>query len=372
VDLTSRFLALGEEQLLHWDSKFENLRIVGRGGQGVVFRAERSGVDGFRLPVALKAFTPAVYANAAAYETDMRRVASVAMRVGRLQNHHLLDVHNFNERDQIRVMVMEWVNGHDLHHLLGAGTLDSVRARVPKAEWDHLNDVVITDGPQQARIKPGIAIQILRECLAGLASLHRAGVAHGDLKPANVMVKRTGSVKLVDFGSAVDMEAPGSRIAATPAYAAPEILDGAMNSPQSDLASLGYMLVEMLSGRVLFDPGDSIDVLRAAKWSLPDRLKGLFSSDVARNKDLMALCQELVNPDPSSRMGSAEEAHLVWAANLHRQLVKTDLDSEYENDLRVWMESLPPRDLTPCQIAPPRASAHGRATTLADSATLVM
>ncbi len=372
LDLAIRFRSVGSKGELGWNSKYEGMKLVGKGGQGIVFRSERSGADGFRLPVALKAYSPEVYSSTEDYESDMRRIGSVAMRVAQLQNHHLLDVHNFIERDQIRVMVMEWVNGYDLHHLLSPQMLEAVKGRVSDFEWNHLTDVVITHGPKQSRLKPGVAIQILRECLTGLASLHREGVAHGDIKPANVMIKRTGNVKLVDFGSAVDMKVPGSRIAWTPAYAAPEILDGAQNSPQSDLASLGYVLAEMLSGRVLFQRTDSIESLRAMKRSLPKRLKEILPPDIVRNKDLMELCHNLVNPDPNERMASAEEANIIWAANLHRQLVKTDLDSEYENDLRVWMESLPLESPLSTDLLPPGSSLPDDNELLTNGATILM
>ena len=191
------------------------MQVIGRGGQGIVFRCERSGADGFRSPVALKIFSPAVYSSSSDYEMDMERMASVAMKASPLQNHQLLHVHNIIHKDRIRIMVMEWVNGYDLHHLLSPATLDLLRSRVSPAQWANLNDVVITEGPQQSRLKPGIAIRILRECLTGLAALHKAGVAHGDIKPSNVMVKLTGNVKLVDFGSAVDLHAFSSPIACT-------------------------------------------------------------------------------------------------------------------------------------------------------------
>jgi serine/threonine-protein kinase len=371
LDLAARFQSLGRQDALVWDSQYVGMEIVGRGGQGVVFRCERAGVDDFRLPVALKAFSPEVYACADDYESDMRRIAAVSMRVALLQNHHLLDVYNFIEENQIRVMVMEWVNGYDLRQLLSKRSLELARARISDSRWSHLTNVVITSGPDTSRLKPGVAIEILRECLSGLASLHRAGVAHGDVKPANVMVNLAGNVKLVDFGSAVDMEEPGSRIAWTPAYAAPELLDGAPNSPQSDLASLGYVLVEMLSGATLFRATDSIEDLRAMKWELPERLRRILPPDVVRNKELMDLCFDLVNPDPSDRMGSAEEANIVWAANLHRQLVKTGLDSEYENDLRVWMESLPPTVSNISEPDPTRSILAEGQSLMADQSTLV-
>ena len=237
---------------------------------------------------------------------------------------------------------MEWVDGYDLRRLMAKDMLDDVRSRIDRRHWMHLNDVVIDEGPMRSRLKPGIAIQILRECLMALAALHRAGLAHGDIKPDNIMLKRTGNVKLIDFGTTVDLHNPGVRIAWTPTYAAPEVLEGELNSAQSDLASLGYVFVAMLAGRVIFDRSGNVEDLLKAKRELPERLESLLPAYVLRDKELTNLCRTLIEPDPAKRLGSAEEANLEWAANVHRRLVKTGLDSDYENDIRVWMEALPP------------------------------
>ncbi len=57
----------------------------------------------------------------------------------------------------------------------------------------------------QPRVKPGMAIAIVRDCLAALAALHREGIVHGDIKPSNIMLKRTGNAKIVDIGSAFEV-----------------------------------------------------------------------------------------------------------------------------------------------------------------------
>ena len=62
---------------------------------------------------------------------------------------------------------------------------------------------------------------------------------HGDIKPSNVMLKRTGNAKIVDIGSAFEIDSPPSPHMCTPAYAAPEMLERNECTPLSDLASLG-------------------------------------------------------------------------------------------------------------------------------------
>src|SRR5262245_32691105 len=149
-------------------------------------------------------------------------------------------------------MVMEWIDGYDLKRLLTQETLNKSRHCGSAERWNHLNKVIVGSGPAQPLLKPGVAIQIFRECLAGLAALHRAGVVHGDLKPANIMLKRTGNATIIEMGSAIDLAAKSRRRLWTPAYVAPEVLRGAESSQQSDIASLGYVLIEMLSGQPLF------------------------------------------------------------------------------------------------------------------------
>jgi serine/threonine-protein kinase len=129
----------------------------------------------------------------------------------------------------------------------------------------------------------------------------------------------------------------------SPLYAAPEVLAGAENSPRSDLASLGYILIEMLAGQCPFEGLNTYDELLEAKRRLDQRLPALLPQEVSGNELLLNLCQRLIAPDPERRFPSAEAADLdrKGAAGFHRQLVKGDLASEYENDIRVWLESLP-------------------------------
>jgi serine/threonine-protein kinase len=340
--LVHRYRSILDQPLLDWTERHILTRRIGAGGQGVVYLGERRGADGFRLPVALKVFSPERYEDDLAYDEAMGRMARVASRVAQIQQDNLLDVQNFIARDGIRVMEMEWIDGYDLRRLLTPGILSRAQERVGPARWAYLNDVIVTAGAVQPRLKPGIAIAVLRDCLAALSALHREGIVHGDVKPSNIMLKRTGNAKLVDIGAAFQIEDAPEHTTCTPGYAAPEVLSGADGSARSDLASLGYTLVEMLSGAPPFAGLNRLDDLKRAKWEILERLPENLPEEVTRNEILMGLITGLIAPDPEKRFPDAQAADLVelGAASFQRQLVKGDLASEYDNEIRVWLEEL--------------------------------
>ena len=135
---------------------------------------------------------------------------------------------------------------------------------------------------------------------------------------------------------------PPARRTCTPTYAAPEVLDGAESTARSDLASLGYVLIEMLAGVPAFTGLNSFRELVEAKRSLGQQLPNLLPEEVVCNELLMAFCRKLIAPDPMRRFPSAEAADLLkdGAASFHRQLIKSDLASEYDNEIRAWLAEL--------------------------------
>jgi eukaryotic-like serine/threonine-protein kinase len=341
-ELLGRYRQIVDEQRLSWTEHHRLIRLLGSGGQGVVYLTERRGTDSFTLPVAMKIFSPERYEDERSYDEAMARMAQVAARVAEIQQDNLLDVHNWVDRSRIRMMEMEWVDGFDLCRLLTRTMLERLETRVSNKRWNYINQVIVTAGPMQPRLKPGIAIAIVRDCLAALAALHREGIVHGDLKPSNIMLKRTGNAKIVDLGSAFDVQQAPTRRTCTPTYAAPEVLEGGECSPRSDLASLGYVLVEMLAGsQPLAGLANFRDLLEAKRF-MAQRLPHILPSEVVCNELLMNFCRGLIAPDPMRRFPSAEAADLVkeGAASFHRQLIKGDLASEYDNEIRLWLEEL--------------------------------
>ena len=341
-ELVQRYESIIQGQRLNWTTHHRLLRMLGAGGQGVVYLTKRRGADGFTLPVALKIFSPSHYEDAAQYDEAMGRIARVAALVAQIQQDNLIDVHNFVDPNRIRMMLMEWVDGFDLRQLLLPVMLNDVEDHVSRKRWDYINRVIVTAGPVQPRLKPGVAVKILRDCLAAMAALHQRGIVHGDIKPSNIMLKRTGAAKIVDIGSAFEMQDPPPQRTCTPTYAAPEVLEGSETTPSSDLASLGYVLIELLSGRPPFTGLTNLRDLLEAKRFIGQRLDSFLPDDVTRNELLMHLIRGMIAPDPQRRFPTAQQADLDehGAAAFHRQLVIGDLAAEYDNEIRLWLEEL--------------------------------
>ena len=95
------------------------------------------------------------------------------------------------------------------------------------------------------------------------------------------------------------------------ARAAASGASGGTSTPVSDLASLGYVTVELLSGRALFSGAKHLPELIHAKRTLVDRLPELLPEEAVRNELLMTFCRGMIAPDPRGRFPSAEAAELL-------------------------------------------------------------
>ena len=128
----------------------------------------------------------------------------------------------------------------------------------------------------------------------------------------------------------------------TPTYASVEVLLGGDCTPLSDLASVGYVLLELIAGKQLFANAKNLDQLIRAKETLWNNLQDRIPRDVADNDLLMGFCRGLTDPDPDARYQSAEAAEYYddGASAFHRQLIKAYLATEYDQDIRVWINEL--------------------------------
>jgi len=193
---------------------------------GEVYRA-----DDLRLgqPVALKFLHASVARNGA-------RLARLhdEVRIARQVSHpNVCRVYDIDEADGRVFLSMEYVDGEDL-----AASL----RRIGRPPEDR-------------------AIEIARQLCAAVAAAHDRGVVHRDLKPANIMLDGAGRVRVMDFGIATVGGDDPARVG-TPAYMAPEQLDGEAATARSDLYSLGLVLYELFTGRSAVAPAPVTDLVR--------------------------------------------------------------------------------------------------------------
>ncbi len=333
-----------ERGISEWCETLRFKKRLGTGGQGIVYLSERTGTDGFILPVALKVFSPRRYDTEEAYLDAMRRMAIVSTKIALIQHDNLLNVNNWSEQQGVRIMEMELIDGKDLSKILLPRTLRWIHDNCSSTRYANLRNVVIDNGAKNLRLKSGIAVTIINECLKGLGALHREGIVHSDVKPSNIMIKRTGTAKIIDMGSAYQLDSVPARRTCTPAYAAPEVLDNDEPTVLSDLASLGYVFLEILTGKSLF-PKQSTHL--QDKRAICTNIESILGFPLCENNVLVQFCKKLVSPDPKNRFKSADEAALSdvdGAPAILRQLVRMNLASEYQNDLRVFMEDLADMD----------------------------
>ncbi len=326
---------------MSWNAQYRMIRLLGSGAQGVVYLANREGVDGYSTRVAAKIFPRDVDVAGTTYEEEMRRIAGQAQKVSELQHDHLLDIRDFVSLGETRVMVMEYLDGIDLRRLLDHQTLDALHDRLTSDDRNHFEESIVTRGHDHCRVRPGVALGILRGCLSGLAALHEHDIVHSDLKPANIMIKRTGTVKLIDMDSSGSPQREGRAvIRGTPYYMAPEQLVQHHVRFRSDVASLGYIFIEMLSGRMIFQSCKTVDRLVDAKRSLLGILSDLLPDEFQENRELVDLCKTMVAFDPENRFPDATAAdigpHGAWS--FLRELVQHDGLEDFDRELAWWAD----------------------------------
>ena len=167
----------------------------------------------------------------------------------------------------------------------------------------------ITDHPQP---ELDSVRRIVEQIAAGLLAFHRRDMLHQDLRPDNVMIDATGTVKIIDFGAAriagvIEEALPGtdSAILGTTQYAAPEYFLGEAGSPSSDLFSLGVITYQMLTGRLPYGAEVAKCRTRLAQKNLR------YSSALADNRAIPAwidaVLKKAVHPDPAKRYEELSE-----------------------------------------------------------------
>lgn len=197
--------------------------LLGEGGMGTVYR----GTDTLlRRPVAIKMLHPHLLKDS----TFMERFRNEAVLSAQLNHPNVATLYNLLHDRTDNLMVMELVDGFTIERLL----------------------------TKHGKLSLETTFRIIVQALDGLQHAHNKGILHRDIKPANLMLTHEGGVKLMDFGIARLVGSQrltrADRVVGTLEYMAPELLNGAEPSVQSDLYAMGVLMYEMLSGKMPFEP----------------------------------------------------------------------------------------------------------------------
>ncbi|MGW7578663.1 protein kinase domain-containing protein [Streptomyces sp. NPDC054765] len=230
--------------------RYELVEQLGHGGMGTVYRA----VDHrLRRTVAVKTLS----AELALQPEFLTRFQREAHAAAALNHPGVATVHDVGEDAAGGAaepyLVMEYVEGRTLSHVLKDGAL-------PVAQ----------------------AVDFTGQVLEALEHSHRHAIVHRDIKPANVMLTGTGRVKVVDFGIAKALSEAATRLTGTgvavgtPAYLAPEQINGGETDHRTDLYAVGCLLYELLTGRPPYTGDSPFSVMHqhlAAEPMPPSRLR---------------------------------------------------------------------------------------------------
>jgi serine/threonine protein kinase len=259
---------------------------LGFGGMAEVFVATRPGARGFNKRFAVKRILPEL-------ARDPRFVAMFcdeARICASLSHPNIVEVIDFGESDGEVFMALEYVDGISLAKLLRM--VASARRRFPVP----------------------VALFIAHEILRALDFAHNAcdeegrslGIVHRDVSPGNVLIGRTGEVKLGDFGillsSFVDRRTHPGELKGKIGYMSPEQAMGAPIDPRSDLFALGIVLSEMLLARPLFSGKNEFEILTKIHEA---NLSNLDKYGHTVPAEVMSLVRTALARDPRDRYGSA-------------------------------------------------------------------
>lgn len=262
--------------------RYDVLAPIGVGGMGEVYLAQDRRLG---RQVAIKRLAALYTENPDA----LRRFKREAQVTSALNHPNIVTVYEVEEFDEAHLIVMELVEGQTLRDLLDSGPMEVVRA-----------------------------VEIALQVGSALMGAHVAGVVHRDIKPGNVMIRRDGYVKVLDFGLAklrgpYPLTGPAAersssshpgRMLGTPGYMAPERLSGKEVDGRADLFSLGVVLFEMVAGRPPFGGATPSEVAVSILREVPPQLGTLRSGIPSELERIVARAMEKA---PERRYGSARE-----------------------------------------------------------------
>lgn len=255
--------------------RYQVLELLATGGMGSVFR----GWDPrLQRPVALKTLRLGVDLPEETRRSRIEQLVREAVTAARFSHPNVVAVYDVEDAPEGAFIAMELVEGISLERLLLL----------------------------RGRLTPGEVVPLGAAIARGLAAAHARDIVHRDMKPANVMLGRDGSIKVTDFGIADLMAAASQvddRVFGTPGYLPPESLRGQGQGRAGDLFALGVILYECLSGAKPFGGLDASDMVQATLFGSIRPLQGRGSGEIPAELESLVLL--LLERDPKRRPSDA-------------------------------------------------------------------
>jgi len=255
---------------------------IGEGGMGKVYKAIDTKLE---RTIALKTIRLEQTGNHREVEERIDRFRREAKATAKLNHPNIVSLYDYDEKDGIFYMTMEYVEGKPLQAILKKGSL-------PAAE----------------------CVKIALDVCNALVYAHSLNIVHRDIKPSNIILDSHGHAKVLDFGIAKILRLSstqshtmtGLRLG-SPAYMSPEQIRSGMLDGRSDIYSLGVVLYEMLSGKRAFDISEEDTVERLFYIILNESPEKLTTLNKKIPEQLEQIVEKMLAKELTVRYQSAKE-----------------------------------------------------------------
>ena len=275
---------------------------IGEGGQGTVYKVFDTTLD---RPAVIKVLPPDLTDSA----SNLARFEREAKLASSLDHANICTIFGLHKVGDIHFIAMQYIEGRNVRQLVDGQPLDLRRAL-------------------------SIAIQVTD----ALAAAHSRGIVHRDIKARNVMVTRSGTVKVLDFGLAKLIEPPSTGSSdpqlteigvpyGTSTYAAPEQAQGLRADLRADVFSTGVLLYEMLAGTWPFRGKTALDVRYAVVYHKPKPIAEARGEDSPALRRIQEILDKALAKLPDDRYQRIEDMR----SDLQEVLREVDIDSTNTN-----------------------------------------
>ncbi len=260
---------------LRYFGDYELHEEISRGGMGVVYRARQ-------VPLNRRVALKMIRAGRFSSETDIQRLRIEAEAAAQLDHPGIVPIFEVGEHEGLHFFTMAFVDGETLSARLSQGPM------VPRT-----------------------ATELILQVVKAIAYAHEKGVIHRDIKPGNILIEKSGQVRVSDFGLARQISTDSEltttgQVIGTPSFMPPEQARGQIASVNmtSDVYSLGAVFYAALTGRPPFQAASAVETLRQVTDQQPVAPRQLNPSIP---RDLETICLRCLEKEPASRYQSAVE-----------------------------------------------------------------